>query len=185
MRHITIVLGFVLLTVSSASAQSTPPTQRSPTLIASWMGLVGAGGGLLIYARECGVVGTLGATVRVNAGGYRSTISGTDLVPFNDNGTCGIDFTASIRAVSNYSGRSESETRQYATLDSTERVAADLVRGTADGQKRWRKEILIPAFGLIGAGIMGAILWSDMPVVRDLTISASPDRVQVGRTFGW
>ena len=132
------------------------------------------------------MVGTLGATVRVNAGGYRSTISGKDLVPFNDNGTCSIDFTASIRAVSNYTiGLVESETRQYATLDSTERAAADLVRGTAAGQKRWRKEVLIPAFGLIGTGIVGAILWSDMPVVNDLTISASPDRVQVGRTFGW
>ena len=149
------------------------------------MGLVGAGGGLLIYSRECGAVGTLGDAVTFNAGGYRGTISGKDLVPFDDNGTCSIDFTASIRAVSNYSGRSESETRQYAIMDSDERYVADLVRGTADGQKRWRKGILISSFGLIGTGIVGAILWSDMPVVRDLTISASPNRVQVGRTFGW
>ena len=139
----------------------------------------------MIYSRECGTVGSLGESVRVNAGGYRSTISGKDLVPFNDNGTCGIDFTANIHAVSNYSGRTESETRQYATLDSTERVAADLVLGTADGQKRWRKEILIPAVSLIGVGIVGAVLWSDVPVVSDLTVAAGPDRVQVGRTFGW
>ena len=140
---------------------------------------------MLIYGRTCGVRGSLGAPVMINAGGYRSTISGRDLVPFSDNGICGIDFTANIRAESNYSGFVETETRQYATLDSTERVAADFVRGTAAGQKRWRKEVLIPAVSLIGAGIVGAIFLSDVPVVRDLTVVAAPGLVRVSRTFGW
>ena len=120
----------------------------------------------------------------VNAGGYRSTISGSDLVPFSDNGACSIDFTASIRAVSNYSGLVESETRQYATLDSTERLAADLVRGTAAGQKHWRKEVLIPAFGLIGAGIAGAIFQSQVPVLQNATIVPILRGVQLSTSFG-
>ena len=122
---------------------------------------------MLIYARTCGVVGSLGASVTINAGGYRSTISGRDLAPFSDNGTCGIDFTATARGVSNYTGSVESETRQYATLDSTERLAADLVRGTVAGQKRWRKEVLIPAFGLIGG-----YCWGDFSIAG----AGSPER---------
>ena len=159
--------------------------RRSPTRLASWLSVAGAGGAMLIYARTCGVVGSLGAPVTINAGGYRSTISGRDLAPFSDNGTCGIDFTANIRAVSNYSGMVETETRQYATLDSTERAAADLVRGTAAGQKRWRKEVLIPAFGLIGAGIAGAIFQSQVPVLQNVTIAPIPRGVQLSTSFGF
>ena len=140
---------------------------------------------MLIYARTCGVVGSLDAPVMVNAGGYRSTISGKGLVPFNDNGTCGIDFTASIRAVSNYSGAVESETRQYATLDSTERVAADLVLGTAAGQKQWRNEILMPAIGLIGLGIVGAIVLSDVPVVQNIAVAPLPGGARITSSFGF
>ena len=38
---------------------------------------------------------------------------------------------------------------------------------------------------LVGAGALLATIWSDVPVVRDLTIGATSGRVQVGRTFGW
>ena len=139
---------------------------------------------MLIYARTCGVVGSLGSPITINAGGYRSTISGRDLAPFSDNGTCGIDFTATVRGVSNYTGSVESETRQYATLDSTERLAADLVRGTAAGQKRWRKEVLIPAFGLIG-GYCWAIVQSQVPVLQNATIAPIPRGVQLSTSFGF
>ena len=139
----------------------------------------------MIYARTCGVVGSLGAPVTVNAGGYTADISGSDLVPLSDNGRCGFDFTATIHATSNYTGSVGSETRHYATLDSTERVAADLVRGTAAGQKRWRKEVLIPAFGLMGAGIAGAIFQSQVPVLQNVTIAPIPRGVQLSTSFGF
>ena len=106
-------------------------------------------------------------------------------MPLFDNGTCGFDSTATARGVSNYTGSVESETRQYATLDSTERLAADLVRGTAAGQKRWRKEVLIPAFGLIGAGIAGAIFQSQVPVLQNATIAPIPRGVQLSTSFGF
>ena len=86
-----------------------------------------------------------------------------DICPFTTMGLFNLDFTATAQGVSNYSGITESETRQYATLDSTERVAADLVRGTAADQEHWRNRVLISAFGLIGAGVVGAIVLSDVP----------------------
>ena len=43
------------------------------------------------------------------------------------------------------------------------------------------------SLGLIvaGTGALLATIWSDVPVVRDLSIGAAPGRVQVGRTFEW
>ena len=180
-RMAVVVLVAWLGVPVSAHAQSM--TSRSPSRVAGWLGVAAAGGALLFYARPCGVVGSLGKPVTVYAGHYwgwsRATISGSDLVPFSDNGACGIDFSVNGRL------GSRTETLQYATLDVTERMLADLVRGTAAGQPRWRHEILMPALGLIGLGIVGAVGLSDVPVVRDLRIGAAPGRVQVGRTFGW
>ena len=39
--------------------------------------------------------------------------------------------------------------------------------------------------GLAVGGVLLATIWSDVPVMRDLTISATPRQVQVGRTFSF
>ena len=184
MRHIVcLVVGFLLFTAVSASAQAQPVMQRSPSRVAGWLGVAAAGGALLFYARPCGVVGSLGKPVTVYAGSYwsRATISGKNLVPFSDNGACGIDFSVNARL--DRTGRME--TVQYATLDGAERLAATLVRGTAAGQKRWRNKILMPAVGLIGLGIVGAIVLSDVPVVQNIAVAPLPGGARITSSFGF
>ena len=41
------------------------------------------------------------------------------------------------------------------------------------------------AVGMIGSGLLLATVWSDIPANPSIDFAVSPDRVQVGKSFGW
>ena len=44
---------------------------------------------------------------------------------------------------------------------------------------------LVAGLGMIGVGTMLATVWSEVPVGNSIDLRITPDRVQVGKTFGW
>ena len=45
--------------------------------------------------------------------------------------------------------------------------------------------MLYAGLGAIAFGTLLTTIWSDVPVARDLDVQVGPDRVTVGRTFGF
>ena len=64
-------------------------------------------------------------------------------------------------------------------------VGFGLLAGFAGCETTWYKPLGFTGIGIATAGVLLATVWSDVPVMRNMTIAQTRGGVQVGASFGF
>ncbi len=56
---------------------------------------------------------------------------------------------------------------------------------TCTSETQWYKPLSYPGIGIAVTGVLLATVWSDVPANARLDLAVTPDRIQVGKTFGF
>ena len=56
---------------------------------------------------------------------------------------------------------------------------------TCTSETEWYKPLSYPGIGMVVTGVLLATVWSDAPANAHIDLAVTPDRIQVGKTFGF
>ena len=72
-----------------------------------------------------------------------------------------------------------------ALLATAKQTTSSCTGGSCTSETEWYKPLGYPGVALAVTGVLLATLWSDVPARPHIDFAVTPDRIQVGKTFGF
>lgn len=166
--------------------QSGGGVQRSMVRTLAGVSLIAGGAMLVIIPKSCRLEGALSQNVEVfrYAAGSSGFFQAENAVVTKEDGNCMLDYDVGAFFTGGFfvSPVIEQKASEVGDGFDTELTA---VRGTAEAHRYTPSGALYGGIGLIAGGVLLATFWSDVPVMRNITVAPTLGGLRVGSSFGF